>query len=49
MLSSKRVTNEHVIGKLKRFNILSCRYRNRRKKFGLRANLISEIYNFELG
>ena len=49
MLSSKRITNEHVIGKLKRFNILSYRYRNRRKRFGLRVNLISAIYNFELG
>lgn len=48
-LSSKRVTNEHVIGKLKCFKILSCRYRNRRKRFGLRVNLISAIYNFELG
>ena len=40
--------NEHVIGKIKRFKILSCRYRNRRKRFGLRVNLISAIYNFEL-
>lgn len=47
-LSSKRVTNEHVIGKLKFFKILSSRYRNRRKRFGLRVNLISAIYNFEL-
>ena len=47
-LSSQRVLNEHVIGKIKRFKILSCRYRNRRKRFGLRVNLISAIYNFEL-
>lgn len=47
-LSSERVTNEHVIGKLKFFKILSSRYRNRRKRFGLRVNLISAIYNFEL-
>ena len=40
--------NEHVIGKIKRFKILSCRYRNCRKRFGLRVNLISAIYNFEL-
>jgi hypothetical protein len=32
-----------------KFRILSSRYRNRRKKFGLRVNLISGIYNFELG
>jgi hypothetical protein len=47
-LSSLRVLNEHVIGKLKRFKILSDKYRNRRKRFGLRFNLISGIYNYEL-
>lgn len=47
-LSSHRVLNEHVIGKLKRFKILSDRYRNRRKRFGLRFNLIAGIYNYEL-
>jgi len=47
-LSSKRVLNEHVIGKLKRFKILSDKYRNRRKRFGLRFNLISGIYNYDL-
>lgn len=47
-LSSQRVLNEHVIGKIKRFKILSDRYRNRRKRFGLRFNLIAGIYNYEL-
>lgn len=47
-LSSQRVLNEHVIGKVKRFKIVSDRYRNRRKRFGLRFNLIAGIYNFEL-
>lgn len=47
-LSSKRVLNEHVIGKLKRFKILADRYRNRRKRFGLRFNLIAGVYNYEL-
>lgn len=47
-LSSKRVLNENVIGKLKRFKIIADRYRNRRKRFGLRFNLIAGIYNFEL-
>ena len=47
-LASKRVLNEHVIGKLKRFKIIAERYRNRRKRFGLRFNLIAGIYNFEL-
>lgn len=47
-ISSKRVTNEHAIGFIKRFRIVSERYRNRRKRFGLRVNLIAGICNFEL-
>lgn len=46
-LSSQRALNENVIGFLKRFKILSDRYRNRRKRFGLRFNLISGICNKE--
>lgn len=47
-LASERVLNENVIGMIKRFKILSDRYRNRRKRFGLRFNLITAIYNMEL-
>ena len=47
-LSSERVVNENVIGMIKRFKIVSDRYRNRRKRFGLRFNLIAAIYNMEL-
>lgn len=47
-LSSFRVLNEHIIGMIKRFKIVSDKYRNRRKRFGLRFNLISGICNFEL-
>jgi hypothetical protein len=47
-LSSQRVLNEHAIGKIKRFKIISDKYRNRRKRFGLRFNLIAGIYNREL-
>jgi hypothetical protein len=47
-ISKKRVLNENVIGMVKRFKIVADRYRNRRKRFGLRFNLISGIYNFEL-
>lgn len=47
-LSSQRVLNENVIGMLKRFKIIADRYRNRRKCFGLRFNLIAGIYNFEI-
>jgi len=47
-LSKKRILIENIIRKLKIFRILSERYRNRRKRFGLRFNLIAAIYNFEL-
>ncbi|MBD0310849.1 MAG: IS5/IS1182 family transposase, partial [Microcoleus sp. T1-bin1] len=39
---------EHVNRRLKIFRILSERYRNRRRRFGLRFNLIAGIYNYEL-
>lgn len=47
-LSSKRIFVEHVIGNLKRFKVISERYRNRRRRFGLRFNLIAGIYNYEI-
>lgn len=47
-ISSERVANEHVIGFLKRFKVISERYRNRRKRFGLRFNLIAGVCNHEL-
>lgn len=47
-LSSERVLSENVNGMLKRFKIIADRYRNRRKRFGLRFNLIAAIYNLEL-
>lgn len=47
-LSSKRVLNENVIGMIKRFKIVADRYRNRRKRFALRFNLIAAIYNLEI-
>jgi len=48
LLSQKRILIENIIRKLKIFRILSERYRNRRKRFGLRFNLIAAIYNIEL-
>ena len=48
-ISSERIANEHVIGALKRFKIIADKYRNRRKRFGLRFNLIAGIYNLEQG
>jgi hypothetical protein len=47
-IASQRVANENVIGMLKRIKIIADRYRNRRKRFGLRFNLIAGIYNLEL-
>ena len=47
-LSRKRILVENVIRRLKIFRILSERYRNRRKRFGLRFNLIAAICNLEL-
>jgi hypothetical protein len=47
-LARLRVVAEHVNRKLKIFRILAERYRNRRRRFGLRFNLIAAIVNFEL-
>jgi hypothetical protein len=47
-ISGERVLNENVIRMVKRFKIIADRYRNRRKRFGLRFNLITGIYNYEL-
>ncbi len=47
-LARKRILIEHIFRKLKVFRILSERYRNRRKRFALRFNLIAAIYNLEL-
>jgi hypothetical protein len=46
-LAKERILNEHVIGYLKRFRVLCERYRNRRKRFDLRFNLIASIYNMQ--
>jgi len=47
-LASDRVKNENAIGFIKRFKIIADKYRNRRKRFGLRFNLIAGICNHEL-
>jgi transposase len=47
-LARQRIFVEHAIRKVKVFRILSERYRNRRKRFGLRFNLIASLYNLEL-
>lgn len=47
-LAKLRIRVEHVICWLKVFRILKERYRNRRKRLGLRFRLIAGIHNFEL-
>lgn len=47
-LAKLRLSIEHVNAKLKVFRILAERYRCRRRRFGLRFNLVAAIYNFEL-
>lgn len=47
-INSERVMVEHVIRTIKIFRIVGDKYRNRRKRFALRINLIAAIYNFEL-
>jgi transposase len=46
-ISQQRIGCEHAIGRLKVFRILSERYRNRRKRFGLRFNLLCALCNLE--
>ena len=47
-ISSRRVVVENIIRELKIFRIIAEKYRNRRRKFGLRFNLIAAIYNLNL-
>ena len=45
--ASRRVEVEHVFASIKRFKIISQKYRNRRRRFGLRFNLIAAFHNLE--
>ncbi len=47
-LGRERICIEHINRRLKVFQILRDRYRNRRRRYGLRCNLIAALYNFEL-
>jgi hypothetical protein len=47
--SSKRIPVEYVNVKIKAFKIVATMYRNRRKRFGLRFNLICALVNFDRG
>jgi IS5 family transposase len=46
-LSLIRIFVENVLALIKRFKIVADKYRNRRKRFGLRFNLIAAICNRE--
>ena len=48
LVASTRVLNENMIGLIKRFKIVADKYRNRRKRFGLRFNLIEGLCNYQL-
>jgi transposase len=47
-IARRRIVCEHVIGKLKVFRMVAERYRNRRRRFGLRMQLIAALYNRNL-
>jgi len=46
-ISRERIMIENINAKIKVFKITSNKYRNRRKRFGLRMSLICGIINFE--
>lgn len=47
-LAERRIVVEHALRYLKRFRILKDTYRNRRKRFGLRLNLLAALANLHL-
>lgn len=46
-LARERIGIEHVNRRLKTFRILAGCYRNRRRRYGLRCNLVAAIFNLE--
>lgn len=48
-LSRYRVIVENIIGDIKTFKILSDRYRNKRKRYGIKFHIISGIVNLKNG
>ncbi|KAF0852080.1 transposase [Spiroplasma poulsonii] len=43
-----RIIIENIFAILKKFKIITEKYHNRRKRFGLRFNLIASIYNLQI-
>jgi len=48
-ISRERILIENINAKIKVFKITANRYRNRRKRYGLRISLICGIINAEIG
>jgi hypothetical protein len=48
-LSKLRIFIENVNRRIKRFKIMSDRYRNKRKRHGLRMTIICGLHNMDLG
>ncbi|UZQ29222.1 MAG: IS5 family transposase [Spiroplasma phoeniceum] len=48
IVSKMRIIIETIFAILKKFKIITEKYRNRRKRFSLRFNLIASIYNLQL-
>ena len=46
-LSSERIMIENITAKIKVFKITANKYRNRRKRFGLRMALLCGLINYE--
>ena len=48
-LSRLRIAIENINRRIKRFKIMSDRYRNRRKRHGLRMTILCGLHNMDLG
>jgi IS5 family transposase len=48
-LSKTRIVIENVNRRIKRFKIMCDRYRNKRKRHGLRMTIICALHNMDLG
>ena len=48
-ISRERILIENINAKVKVFKIVANKYRNRRRRFGLRMSVICGIINYELG
>ncbi|ETO91545.1 MAG: 50S ribosomal protein L7/L12 [Candidatus Xenolissoclinum pacificiensis L6] len=49
LLAKNRIKVEHIIRNIKTFNILSHKYRNKRKRYNIKFNTIAGIVNLNHG